>query len=188
MAAMRNPVGPICAFTVGRSLPSRPWPYRQTRIFPLSIQKKGLLQLAIKKPLGEAQPGGIALVSISGGTRVNVVPNSAQCVLRGQPDIIQKAVDLYNQNAKYPLKAEKRENDTVISSYGLAAHGSKPQKGHNAVAYLVAFLNTLPLQKSSATDMVYALGSHINTDCFGETVGNSRRGFFRPPDAEPGRH
>jgi dipeptidase, putative len=145
--------------------------------FPIINAEKGLLHFALRKPVGEIQPGGIAIVSIKGGTRVNVVPNFAECVLRGQPDLILKAVELYNTNTKYPFKAEKTGNDTVISSYGLAAHGSKPQNGYNAVAHLVAFLNTLPLQKSSITDLVYALGSHINTDCFGERLGIAGEDF-----------
>ncbi|MEI6100418.1 MAG: dipeptidase PepV [Eubacteriales bacterium] len=138
--------------------------------FPIINAEKGLLHLAIRKPMGEIQPGGIALVSIKSGTRVNVVPNFAECVLRGQPDSIVKAVSLYNSASKYPFKAEKKGDDTILSSYGLAAHGSKPQNGYNALAYLISFLNTLPLHKSSMTDLVYAVGSHINTDCFGERL------------------
>lgn len=145
--------------------------------FPIINAEKGLLHFALRKPVGEIQPGGIALVSIKGGTRVNVVPNFAECVLRGQPDLILKAVELYNSNAEYPFKVEKQGNDTVISSYGLAAHGSKPQNGYNAISHLIAFLNTLPLQKSSVTDLVYALGSHINTDCFGERLGIASEDF-----------
>jgi succinyl-diaminopimelate desuccinylase len=145
--------------------------------FPIINAEKGLLHIALRKPLGEVQPGGISIISIKGGNRVNVVPNFAECVLSGQPDAILKAVSLYNSNTKYPFKAEKMGNDTVISSYGLAAHGSKPQNGYNAVAHLIAFLNTLPLQKSSITDIVYAVGSHINTDCFGERLGIASQDF-----------
>lgn len=145
--------------------------------FPIINAEKGLLQLAIRTPVGEAKPGGVSLVSISGGTRVNVVPNFAKCVLRGQPDTIAKAVELYNQTAEKPFRAERKGDDTIISSYGLAAHGSKPHKGYNAIAYLASFLSTLPMQKSGVSELVHALGDHINTEIFGERLGLASEDF-----------
>ncbi len=145
--------------------------------FPIINAEKGLLHLSVSKPVGRTPEGGLALVSIKGGTRVNVVPNFAECVLRGRPETVAKAVELYNEDAEYKLKAERMGNDTVISSFGLAAHGSKPQKGVNALAYLIAFLSTLPLQKSGVSDLVYALGDHINLDYNGERLGIADEDF-----------
>ena len=138
--------------------------------FPIINAEKGLLQFAVRTPVGPAAEGGLVLVSIKGGTRVNVVPNCAEGVLRGQPDAVARAVALYNADAEFKLELKTKGDETVLSSFGRCAHGSKPQKGVNALAYLISFLNTLPLQKSGISDLVYAVGEHINTQCFGERL------------------
>lgn len=145
--------------------------------FPIINAEKGLLQISVSKPVGETPQEGLVLVSIKSGTRVNIVPNFAECVLRGRPETVAKAIELYNEDAEYKFKAERRGNDTVISSFGKSAHGSKPQKGVNALAYLIAFLNTLPLQKSGVSDLVYALGDHINLDYNGQRLGIAAEDF-----------
>jgi len=148
--------------------------------FPIINAEKGLIQISVSRPADTVPEGGVAVVSLQGGDRVNVVPNFARCVLRGQPDIVLSAVGIYNEDAEYKFDAERLGEEVHISSYGRAAHGSKPQNGINALSYLIAFLNTLPLKKSNLSDMVYALGEQINTETTGARIGIAGEDFSGP--------
>ncbi len=145
--------------------------------FPIINAEKGLMQITVSTPSGSAPEGGVALVSLTGGDRVNVVPNFARCVLRGQPDTILSAVEIYNGDAAYKFKAEKTGEEVTISSFGKAAHGSRPEDGVNALAFLISFLNTLPLKKSALSDIVYALGEWVNTEYSGARIGIAGKDF-----------
>jgi succinyl-diaminopimelate desuccinylase len=146
--------------------------------FPIINAEKGLMHITISKPADKKEPsGGVVLVSLEGGDRVNVVPNFARCVLRGQAGTVLKAVDLYNEGAEKKLKAERTGDEVAISSYGQAAHGSRPQDGVNALGFLISFLNTLPLHESNLSDMVYALGEKVNTETTGARLGIAREDF-----------
>jgi succinyl-diaminopimelate desuccinylase len=145
--------------------------------FPIINAEKGLMQIMVSLPAAEAPADGVALLSLAGGDRVNVVPNFAECVLRGPAEPVLEAVQIYNEDAKFAFKAERTGDGVRISSYGLAAHGSKPRDGANALAFLIAFLNTLPLKKSNLSDMVYALGEQIGIETTGARIGIASEDF-----------
>ena len=145
--------------------------------FPIINAEKGLMQLTVSILEDRAPEGGVALLSLKGGDRVNVVPNFAECELRGPADSLLEAVRIYNEDAKYKFKAERTDAGVRISSYGLAAHGSKPQNGANALAFLISFLNTLPLKKSNLSDLVYALAEQIGTETTGARIGIAGEDF-----------
>lgn len=94
--------------------------------FPVIYAEKGVLNIKIKFPL----PNG---VSISGGTRVNIVPNKAEAIID-------------NDKLVASLARASGLNTTVVSdklhicSTGKSAHGSTPDKGINAIVPLFGAL------------------------------------------------
>jgi succinyl-diaminopimelate desuccinylase len=66
----------------------------------------------------------------------------------------------------------KADGDNIhLTSTGVSAHGSKPEDGKNAVAYMVSFLNTLPLVKNYLSDTVYHLAKHVGVETDGRAMG-----------------
>jgi len=139
--------------------------------FPVINAEKGLMHLEFSKSAVPAEGMGVRLKYLKGGTRVNIVPNHAVCFIEGKPSLIREAAELFLNDCDYDFAIEECADGVKISAEGIASHGSKPYDGENAVMRLVAFLNTLPLKKSAASEAVYVLGENIGFDCFGEKLG-----------------
>lgn len=108
--------------------------------FPVINAEKGLLHVELEHNMDEES----FLVSFDAGTRVNVVPNKAKCVVRVPFDIVQKSVTDY----KCPIGGRFETQDignglAGIIAFGRSAHGSRPYDGINAAASLLLYLNSL---------------------------------------------
>lgn len=88
--------------------------------FPVLYAEKGILHL---KFFFDADP---RLVSLKGGERINVVCD--RCV----------SISPLNENF-IPTDDVKKEGDELVS-YGVAAHGSMPEKGKNAILPMLSLL------------------------------------------------
>lgn len=93
--------------------------------FPVVNAEKGLLHILLSKKIVD----NLCIKSLAAGTRPNIVPN--------------KAVAVFNRQIKAdipdcPAKFEISEN--VMTVIGKAAHGSQPQDGVNAAAYMLEAL------------------------------------------------
>jgi succinyl-diaminopimelate desuccinylase len=140
--------------------------------FPIINAEKGMVQLALVKNSYEAGSGsGIEVLRIDGGDRVNVVPGHCECVLRGRTAALREMLEMFNADVDVPVKIELREDGVLLTSEGKPAHGSTPEKGRNAVAYMLAFLNQLPLKKSHMSDAVYQLAQYVGVATDGSLMG-----------------
>lgn len=111
--------------------------------FPLIYAEKGILmlELSMKKE-------GSGIRSIQGGQVVNAVPDHCQAVVAG-------------------INGE----DVVLQAKGIAAHGSTPEQGQNAISKLMAELYQLHLQKKA--DCPFSVFYHqlIGDAIHGEKIG-----------------
>lgn len=106
-------------------------------MFPLVYAEKGIANAVLTRP---APPEGnrIHVVSLSGGERPNMVPDTATAVLTdgAQP----WAAVIARLNAVVGVTTEELEADTGkrlrVTAKGVSAHGSTPDNGVNAVAVL----------------------------------------------------
>jgi succinyl-diaminopimelate desuccinylase len=114
--------------------------------FPLIHAEKGILHIELSKKFSELPH----LVRLNGGERANVVPDVCRIVLR---DISESEVNKQLNIFQFPKgvfgKIEKPsgeyESEVNLVFQGMAAHGSLPENGLNAVIYALKFLKTLPL-------------------------------------------
>lgn len=100
--------------------------------FPLCNGEKGIYhaELVSKYSLKEIK-------QLSGGEVINAVPGDAYAVLcRGSSERVNKINDVPN----YISISATREGDIKITSKGVSAHASTPEKGINAVYLLTNFL------------------------------------------------
>ena len=113
--------------------------------------------------------GSTSLVSLSGGTATNAVPNNASAVIKY--DSLPKSTDklIY-----------KLDNGLLtIDAQGIASHASLPQNGENAISILLeSLLNLLPDDDSAKPHLITLFegltpsdGSGIGIACSDEATG-----------------
>ena len=140
--------------------------------YPVINSEKGLLHVTLSVEDAETDGEGVRVKSLNAGTRVNVVPNKADCLITAPISTIKKSLDGY----KCPIGAEFACEDAGdglvhIMVTGKSAHGSRPEQGINAAAALVQYLGTLPLCSGTLSQGIYDLANHIGTYYNGEPIG-----------------
>ncbi len=113
-------------------------------MFPLVYAEKGIANAVLicsDPPEGQRLP----IVSLSGGQRPNMVPDSAQAVLRSSTPWAAVASRL---NAVVGISTEEMPDGSLrVMAKGVSAHGSTPDAGVNAVAVLCDALLLLDHQE-----------------------------------------
>ena len=102
-------------------------------MFPMVYAEKGIANAVLTRP---APPEGqrIHLVSLSGGQRPNMVPDSAEAVLQSPTPL---AAAIARLNSVVGITTEEiGEGRLKVTAAGVSAHGSTPDQGVNAVAVL----------------------------------------------------
>lgn len=101
-----------------------------------------------------------ALVSLTGGARSNVVPESARAQLRGVG--VGRLAAAVEQRAHILLVVENRE--IFVKSEGVPAHASTPWKGRNAITQLVEYLADVLPEGDGALPYLRALAGSLSSD------------------------
>ncbi len=140
--------------------------------FPIINFEKGLAQFELLKEYNtDTSLHGVEILEINGGDRVNVVPNLCVCTLKGNIEPLYELAELFNESAKSKVEIQQTEIGCILTTKGVAAHGSKPQNGINAVAYMIMFLSMLPLKKNYLSEGVYTIAKEIALQTDGEKLG-----------------
>ena len=113
--------------------------------------------------------GSTILVSMSGGTATNAVPNSAEAVIK--MDTLPAAMD--------KITYELNDGLLKITAKGVASHASLPEKGDNAISTLLKALTEIlpdedaakPLIKTLSDKLTASDGSGAGIDCKDEVTG-----------------
>ncbi len=139
--------------------------------YPIINSEKGLMHVQIQL---EAEPvtEGVCVTSFNAGTRVNVVPNKADCFIKAPLAVIQKSLTTYTCPTGAQLSCEDAGDGLVhIMAAGKSAHGSRPEHGVNAAASLLQYLGTLPLCGGPLSEGLYDLVKNIGVYYNGEPLG-----------------
>ena len=138
--------------------------------YPVINTEKGLahVKLTIRD---DGERTGVYIKSISAGTRPNVVPNKAECVLHAPISIIRRSIKAYKCPIGATLECEETQDGFVhISVAGKSAHGSHPERGINAAVALMQYLGTLPLSAGPIEQAIYTLAQKIGINQHGENI------------------
>ena len=139
--------------------------------FPVVFAEKGIYWIALESVI-PAGTGGISLISLSGGTAPNVVPESATAQIRSpDPGRIVAECQKFSRSTGYTLTAEEHDGLAEISSEGVSAHASTPEEGKNAIMQLIAFLDTLKLDPPELADTVRFFSQAIDMETSGRSFG-----------------
>jgi len=112
---------------------------------------------------------------MSGGLANNIIPEEAEAILTGGVDAFNVLNDLAlkweeeHSPAKFILTAEA--DQIKIEAIGVTGHSSLPEKGHNAIGDLTAFLASLDLTPDRWGSLTYFLGKYIGDEFYGKLLG-----------------
>lgn len=144
---------PVCGFTPDAE-------------YPIINGEKGIVTCKYTRKLN--QSGDMILKSVKGGIAANVVPDFAEAeiiVAENNKEEIKKLSDKTED-----IKVEEKENSIIIKCHGVSAHGSTPEKGKNAISYLMKFLEKLNFTGDFKEFLDY-YNKYIGTDLNGESLG-----------------
>lgn len=131
--------------------------------FPLIHGEKGISTFNLIQDYKETTENvsGIELISFDSGEALNVVPDTAECKLKGQ-----NLADVKERFEHY-LKSESENGHASISQdeltlyiEGKSAHGSTPTKGEHAGHKLLKFLKDIELD-SQAQHFVEVMNKYV---------------------------
>jgi succinyl-diaminopimelate desuccinylase len=112
------------------------------------------------------------LTAVKGGIAPNIVPDEASAeIITSNPAQIIAACRSFANETGYNLTGETDNGTVLVKSIGLAAHGSEPYRGKNAVMQLFAFLGTLYLSGSDMKDAIDFINAKIDTETDGKSFG-----------------
>ncbi|MDW8209044.1 MAG: dipeptidase PepV [Chloroherpetonaceae bacterium] len=115
--------------------------------FPLIYAEKGIANLVLTSPLpGQHSPARI--VSLRGGLRPNMVPESAEATITGDPAELLRIVGVLNRYWDQNVSFDLLPDGIKIVAQGKSAHGSRPWQGDNAVTRLIRALCALQLPET----------------------------------------
>ncbi|MGI5839931.1 MAG: dipeptidase PepV [bacterium] len=142
--------------------------------YPIINTEKGIMRFALRQDLAGGTPGDVAIRHLSGGTAPNSVPDYCECDLAVSGlavDVREKLAAFARQNS-FKMECEEIESGLCrVKSVGVAAHGSTPEQGQNAIMQMMLFLNTLPLGVGGAADFVRTYNDKIGREYYGESLG-----------------
>lgn len=145
--------------------------------FPVIYAEKGITTFALKRQFARNHMGGaIELISVSGGTVVNMVPDYCEATLvvvdetyaRGA---LSLAVADFNSRHDLALQVVSEGHVVTLKLRGVSAHASTPQVGRNAISYMMTFLSELPLGKGDLVDAIRAYTELIGLEYHGDAMG-----------------
>lgn len=141
--------------------------------YPIINVEKGILTFALRKDFDNDDFSVIKIKSLAGGHRPNMVPDECTCCFlpTGDQDKILTHLHSMQQFSNYEITAGFCEDGGIeVTSKGVSAHGSTPEKGCNAIGQMLAFLSTMGLGNSKLEQFLLFLNNTIGTDTTGECL------------------
>lgn len=137
--------------------------------FPVIHGEKGIIVFDLVKELKDNK--GIKLVELKGGNAPNMVPDNAMAKLEAENsgDFLHRA-NAYIKDKNYPVEINKWGNQIHIIAKGISAHGSTPEKGENAISYLMAVLD-FALEEGELKEFAKVYSERIGFKHHGENIG-----------------
>ncbi|SNS84443.1 succinyl-diaminopimelate desuccinylase [Anaerovirgula multivorans] len=144
--------------------------------FPVIYGEKGIQIFSLQQKFSNdcfcVNP--INIKSIKGGTRPNVVPEQCTAILQvvdGYKPKLEKQLDDFTNKNSCKIMMQQEENEVVLVSQGISAHGSTPEKGHNAISQLLVFLGGLEDCNYGVFSFIQVYSKKIGMEYNGESIG-----------------
>ncbi|PEM58685.1 dipeptidase PepV [Bacillus wiedmannii] len=149
--------------------------------FPIINAEKGISDIQVVQSGSEEKKGTYELVSFESGRRLNMVPDFAEAIIKGEDvNALTVAYEEYLQTAKKIGEAIVEGNTVTLQIKGVSAHGSTPEKGENAGLLLANFLTKVALDGKGASFASFVTETFTG-DILGENAGISYKDDISGP-------
>lgn len=140
--------------------------------FPVIHGEKGIIVFDLVQKINSNGCCGITLKELKGGNAPNMVPDHAEAVLevKDKTDIEEKFKSYIAEKA-YPINIDIQDNIVKVIAKGISAHGSTPEKGENAISYLMDVLTYFMDGKCDLCDFINLYNERISFKHHGENIG-----------------
>ena len=133
--------------------------------FPVLNCEKGMLHYEFTGKADLTGNDGFKVISIVGGNVINAIPAKAVCKCEGvSADKITEAFAKLGVDCTIEINSE--ENGVEFTVHGKSAHGSRPDRGLNAITALMALLAGLGCEKAEQFKKLFPYG-----ECNGKSAG-----------------
>lgn len=140
--------------------------------FPVIHGEKGIIVFSLKYKLHQSEDCEVFLKEIKGGAAPNMVPDSAKAILSVKDrDLFKTSFDKIVAEKNLPITLDSSGDDIVIYAKGISAHGSTPEKGENAITYLMNFLGTVYSGGCSMCSFIRLYNERLANKHYGEGIG-----------------
>ncbi len=139
--------------------------------FPVIYGEKGIIVFDLVQEINNLGSNTVEIEELVGGNAPNMVPDSAHAVIKVEDkfDFIEKHKD-YIGDKSNRIRLEEMEDRLKIIAEGVSAHGSTPEKGENAISYLLKFLGEI-LDEGDMSDFIKLYNERIGFKHNGEAIG-----------------
>ena len=139
--------------------------------FPAIYGEKGIIVFHLEKDI-EIEDNDMELIDLKGGSAPNMVPDSCEIKVRPRDlKTLKQRYDVFMDRYDYPIKIDYDGDIATIRAKGVSSHGSTPEKGKNAISYLMKFLQEILSEDSSFGQFVNIYNERIGFSHFGEKIG-----------------
>lgn len=143
--------------------------------FPVVNAEKGIMNFDIVKKIGNKKTDGLMLSSFEGGSRPNMVPESARAVVYAEDteiyDTLRDFASIFVQETDYDLKVRGLGRSLELTATGKSAHGANPQDGINAISIMMSFFGRLNFGRDTVNEFVDFYNRYLGFDVNGEKIG-----------------
>ncbi|ENK1244954.1 dipeptidase PepV [Clostridium sporogenes] len=140
--------------------------------YPIIYAEKGITRFDVVKKLETKSDKQIKLKYVKGGDAPNIVPDYCEAGIEcPDPDMIIKSVEYCANKNGIDLKAKEKEGLVVVESVGVAAHGSTPEIGKNAIMQMFKFLADLPLGHCDELQFIRFFNNNVANETDGKSFG-----------------
>ena len=151
--------------------------------FPVIHGEMGIISGTFEKAFNEIlEDGGIKLLSLTGGSAVNMVPDVASARLI-ETKSIKTIVEAFNEThgdiLHYRIIDEKTQ-EIELTAKGVSAHASTPEKGTNAIAILIDFLSLIDLEIGDLASFIRSLRHLIGYETDGKSLNIALKDDYNP--------
>ncbi|NFF60788.1 dipeptidase PepV [Clostridium botulinum] len=139
--------------------------------YPIINGEKGLTTFDLVEKFNDEGKEN-SIVFIKGGQKANMVPDYCEAgILIKDSNIIIDAAKKFIDKTGYDISVETKDEMVIIKSKGVAAHGSLPQLGKNAIMQLFMFISELQLEDCDIVRFIKFMNKHIGMEVYGESFG-----------------
>lgn len=140
--------------------------------FPVIYGEKGIIGFDLIFNTSKSVGCDISLLDIRGGTAINMVPDNAKALL-----YVKDKTLFFNQYRRYieetneDITISEDGENIIVEAKGKSAHGSTPEKGENAISYLLKFLGAVYSGECSICRFIHLYNERIGFKHHGEGIG-----------------